>query len=107
MKLYASVTGIRIVDGVKTPVTKGQGGESLAIEITDASKNILMSLGVSPDGTVMLFASSTMKIKAFCNPEIITFITKGEKEKSECNGVHESVQAILDCPVCKNHPLLN
>lgn len=29
------------------------------------------------------------------------------QEDGYCNGKHESVQAILKCPVCKNDPLLN
>lgn len=34
------------------------------------------------------------------------FKTIYEDEVGKCSGVHESVQAIINCPVCKNNPLL-
>lgn len=98
MKLYATVTSER--------ASKGQGGnERVEAEIRDEEKQIAVVRAI-PDGTntriyVRILGSIDFE-KTFS-----VSTGKGEKQKGECNGRHESVQAILDCHICQNDPLLD
>jgi len=101
MKLYGTITSER--------ASKGQGGEYLRIDILNKNKKRVAILYVNA-----LYKSITGIHLEYLPNEVqttsqqTTLLEQKVVMIENCNGTgkHTSVQAIVDCPVCKNDPLL-
>ena len=92
MKLYATVTSER--------ATKGQGGDNLLISITGEDKKLLWQITVDKVGNTYCMGLNENEDGLFKTAYSFRIKTKGEKKKGECDGKHDSVQAIIACKDC-------
>lgn len=97
MKLYATVTATKLIDGKKVTVSKGQGSnERLRIEITAGEERELMgTLNLFPRYDKGHYELSIIDRTGTCHVVDTMRIKKGEKKKGEVN-----------CPVC-DKPFIN
>lgn len=94
MKLYATTTSER--------ASKGQGGQFLNIVIYDDQKQEIARFVATQEENGYVIAydydeDSTI-VERWHELELAT--TKGNKQKGECNGKHENVNAIIKCADC-------